>query len=109
MPEAGNQAEAQLGETEARHFIGDDQVAGQRQFEAAAEGDSVDRGDGGERGCVESVHHVMNAFEEIAQGGEAFVFRELLGYAISFAEIGSGAETFFARAVNDQRVSFALQ
>ncbi len=51
----------------------------------------------------------MDAFEEIAQGGEAFVFRKLLGYAVGLAEIGAGAETFFARAMNDQRVGFALQ
>ena len=51
-------------------------------------------GDGGERRFVESVHHVMDAFQEIAQGGEAFVFRERLGYAIGFAQIGAGAETF---------------
>jgi hypothetical protein len=43
----------------------------------------------------------MDAFEEIAESGQAVVLRKLLGYAVSFAEIGSGAETLFARAADD--------
>ena len=35
--EAGDQSQAQFGKTEARHLVGDDQVADQRQLESSAE------------------------------------------------------------------------
>src|SRR5581483_10776842 len=50
-----HQAEAQLGKAEARHLVGDDEVAGQRQLEPAAESDAVDSGDGDQRGGVHRV------------------------------------------------------
>ena len=45
--ETRDQAQAQLGEGKASRLVGDDQIANQSQFEAAAEGDAVDSGDGG--------------------------------------------------------------
>ena len=42
--EAGNQSQAQLRKTKARHFVGDDEIARERQFESAAECDAVDGG-----------------------------------------------------------------
>ena len=48
MPaESGNQAQTQFRKAETRHFVGDDQIANQGKFKPAAEGYSVDRGNGG--------------------------------------------------------------
>ena len=67
---AGNQAEPQFGKAKARHFVGDDQVARQRQLESAAECHAVNGGNGGERSGVDRVHHAMNSLEKIADAGE---------------------------------------
>ena len=51
--EAGNKARAKFGKCKARHFVGDDHVAGQREFESAAKTYAVNGGNGDERRGVE--------------------------------------------------------
>ena len=70
-PKPGIRPEPQLRKAEARHFVGDDQIAGERQFEAAAKRDAVDGRNGGQRRGVDRVHHAMNALEKIAHAGQA--------------------------------------
>ena len=76
--ETGNEAEAQLGKAKAGHFVGDDQIAGERQLEAASESDAVDGGDCCERSSVDCIHHAMNSFEEVADASRARSLRQFL-------------------------------
>ena len=76
-----DESEAKLGEGESRHLVGDDDVAGESEFQATAETNAVDRGDGHEGRGVDGVQDRVNAFEEMADPCEA-----LLG--------GKGCRTF---------------
>jgi len=60
--EAGDEAEAQLGKCEARHFIGHDDVASEGEFEAAAEAHTVNGSDGREWRGVDGIEGGVNAF-----------------------------------------------
>ncbi len=71
--ESWDESEAKLGEGEARHFVGDDDVAGEREFQAAAETDSMDRGDGHEGRGVDGVQDRVDAFEELPDAREALL------------------------------------
>ena len=108
-PKPGIKPEAQLGKAETRHFVGDYQIAGERQLESAAECHAVYGGDSGERSRVDRIHHAMNSLEEIAHTCETRAGRHRLRTAIQFAQIGAGAKAFLAIAGNNQRVSFGLQ
>ena len=68
--ETGNQTETQFGKAKARHFVGDNQIARERQFESASKGDAVDRGNRGKRGGVDCIHYTMNSFQKVADAGE---------------------------------------
>src|SRR5258708_21651540 len=73
-----NQAQSQLGECEARHFVGDDDVAAESQLEPTAEADAVNSGDGHERCGIDSVERGVNTLEELANAGRALFFSEQL-------------------------------
>ena len=62
--EARMQPEQDLGKAEARVVDGDAMVAGQRQFEPAAEAIAVDHRDGRQRQAVEPVEHGMAARQQ---------------------------------------------
>src|SRR5271156_3644182 len=63
--ESGDEPKVYLGLPEARFVAGDDQIAGERQFEAAAECEAVDGRDDGNRQVLETFHHAMAEAREI--------------------------------------------
>src|SRR5208282_3080168 len=63
--EAGDQAEIYLGLSETRLLTCDDEVAGERQLQAAAECEAVDGSDDGNRQVLEAFHHAMAEAREI--------------------------------------------
>jgi len=63
---AGNEAETKFGKSEAGHFIGDDDIADEREFESATETDTVNGGDGDERRIVEPIENRVDVLEKIA-------------------------------------------
>src|SRR5216684_6225521 len=63
---AWDQAQAQLRKSEARHLVGNDDVAGERQLESAAEADAVNGGDGDERCGIDGVEYGVDALDELA-------------------------------------------
>src|SRR5713226_6329073 len=65
---AWDQAQAQLRKSEARHLVGNDDVAGERQLESAAEADAVNGGDGDERCGIDGVEYGVDALDELADG-----------------------------------------
>src|ERR1700746_394711 len=64
--ESGDETEAKFGKTEARHFVGDDQIAEERQFEAAAHAQAVHDGKRDEWRGVDGVGNAMNTLDESA-------------------------------------------
>src|ERR1051326_3143051 len=76
-PEAGNEAEAELREREASHFIGNDDVADESKFESAAETNAMNCGDGDEGSFVEPIQHSVNALEEVADTFGAGIFLQI--------------------------------
>src|ERR1051325_10314533 len=62
----GNESEPQFGEGEARHFVGNNDVAGKSEFEPAAQACAMNRRDGDKRSGVDSVHDRMNALQKAA-------------------------------------------
>jgi len=71
--EAGNEAEAQLGETEARHFVRDDEIAEESEFEAAAHTEAVNSSKRDERRGVDGIGHAVDALDEFSEAGNAFL------------------------------------
>src|SRR5271170_6120341 len=63
--EPRNEPEVYLGLPEARFVAGDDQIACERQFKAAAEGEAVDGRDDWNRQVLETFHHAMAEAREI--------------------------------------------
>src|SRR5260370_6758607 len=53
--EAGDESQTQLGEGEARHLVGDDDVASQGELKPSAKADAVNGGNGHERCGVDRV------------------------------------------------------
>src|SRR6266853_6364885 len=107
--EAGDQAEAQLGEREAGHFVGDDDVAGEGQLETAAEADAVDGGDSSERRDVDGVEHSVDALEELTHASQALFSRERFGGTIKFTKVGAGGKALFASTRNNAGSSVCCQ
>ena len=80
--EAWEDAELHLGEAEARALlaVGDAIVAGKRKFEPAAEAETMDGGDDGDRQLLDAVeqpkrllHHLL----DLSLGGEAREFADI--------------------------------
>src|SRR5258708_3483356 len=99
--ETGDQTQPQLGKRETRHFVGDNNVAAERQLQAASEANAVDRGNRDERRGIDRVKHCMYAFQKLARTGEALFFGERGGRVIELAQVGPGRETMFARTGDD--------
>ena len=87
--EAGRDAEADLGLAELGVLGGQADVAGQRQFAAAAEGEAVDGGDPGLRGRLEVAQTPARARRSAAPFG-----REVL----HLGDVGAGDEGLVAGA-----------
>ena len=92
---AGGQADARLGQGELGLVGGDDDVAGQRDLEAAAHGDAVHRGD-----------HRLVEVEAVGEAAEALgrVDRALAGLGLDLGvvlEVVAGAEGLVAGAGDD--------
>src|SRR5439155_18550190 len=68
---SGNEPQAQFGESKTRHFVGDDDVAGERQLESSTKADTMYGGDGHERSGVNGVQNPVNAREKFADAVEA--------------------------------------
>ena len=81
-PNPGISPSRKFGKAKARHFVGDDQVADEREFKAAAEGNAVNCGDGSQRCRVQRIHHAMDAFEEIVHSSETVGRAKRLGHAM---------------------------
>src|SRR6202043_1168855 len=96
-----NQPQAQLGEREARHFVGDDDVAAESQLEPTAETHTVNGADGDERCGIDGVEYGVDAFKKLPYGGETFLFGERFGTAIEFAEVGARGEALLTCAGED--------
>ena len=73
-PETRDESEAQFGESEAGHLVSDDHIADESEFEAPAETNSVDGGDGDKRSFVEPVKDGMDALEKFTDSGAAILF-----------------------------------
>src|SRR5438132_1310535 len=67
--ETGDQAQAQFRKSEARHLVGDDNVASQGKFQATAEANSVNGSNGDKRRRVNGIQDGVNALEKIAHAG----------------------------------------
>jgi hypothetical protein len=104
--ETRDEAEAQFGKSKAGHFVGDDKVAGESEFESATEADTVNSSDGDEGSVVEKIQNSMNAFEKIADSREAFFFWESSGTVIELAKVGASGKAMFASTVNEANGNF---
>jgi len=62
--EARNEAEAEFRKSEARHFIGNNNVADKSQFEASAKTNSMNSGNGYERCVVNKIQNFVDAFQK---------------------------------------------
>jgi hypothetical protein len=98
---AGNETQAKFRKSEARHFVGHDDVASQGQLEAASKTNPMDRGNGDEGRGVSGVEHRMDALQKFAGTSEALFFGQRGSTAIELAQVGPGRETMFASAGND--------
>ena len=90
--EARMQAEHHFRETKARAVDRDARLAGERDFEAAAEAEAVDHGDGRNLQAFEAVDHRMGAADRDLD-------RPRIGGAAEFVDVGAGDEAgWFCRA-----------
>ena len=98
----GEDAELHLGEAEPRPLlaIGDAPVAGERQFEAAAEAIAVDRrdhGDGKPLDAVEQLERLPDHLLDLGLGVEA----------LELADVGAGDEAPLLGAHDDEALDLA--
>jgi hypothetical protein len=99
--EAGNETEAKLWETEARHFVGDDQIAEESEFEAASHAEAVN-GSEGDEGCgVDGIGHSVDSPDECSQAGNAFLWGEFQCVVVELFQIAADAEAARAGTGND--------
>jgi hypothetical protein len=96
--ETGDEAEAEFGETETRHFIGDDEIAEESEFEAAAHAQAVNGSEGDERSGIDSIGDAVDALDKGSQAGDAFLRRKFQGVAVKLFEVAADAETSGAGA-----------
>ena len=82
---AGQQAELDLGHTEARAIGGDPEIARERELEPAAEGGAVDGGDRRLRVLFEAIEDVGERVHEPREAGGTLDPRQLV-------DVGAGAE-----------------
>src|SRR6266700_6502765 len=99
--EARNEAEAQLGKSKTRHFIGDDHVAGQRQFESSAKTSTMNGGDGDKGRGIDRVQNRVDAFEKGAYARGAVFCGSCRRSRIQLAQISTRGKEGLARAGNN--------
>src|SRR5256885_843851 len=80
--ESGNQTQAQFRKSKARHFIRDDDVAGESQLEPAAKAHAMYRGNGHKGSGVNGIQNGVNAGEKFAHAVEALLLGQRSGSAI---------------------------
>ena len=100
---AGDKTESKLGKAEARHFVGDDQIAEQRELEAPAHTQAVNGGERDEWRRVDGVGDAMNALDESAQAGDAFLWRKMQRVGVKLLQVASNAEATGASAGDNAR------
>ena len=93
--EAGMQAEHHFRKTEPRIVDRDPHLAGQRHFEAAAEAEAVDHGDGRNPQGLQPVDHRMRA-------ADLGLDRAGIGRAAEFVDVGAGDEAGRLGGANDE-------
>src|SRR5438270_5531562 len=84
---------SQLGKTEARQLVGNNQVARQRQLEPAAETHTVDSRDGCEWRHIDPVEHGVNALQEFAHTLWCGRRIRLLNERVQFPQIGASGKS----------------
>jgi hypothetical protein len=99
--ETGDEAEAEFGETETRHFIGNDEIAEESEFEAAAHAQAVNGGEGDERSGVDGISDAVDALDKSSQAGDAFLWGKFQGVAVKLFEIAADTKAARAGARND--------
>ena len=92
-PNPGIRPKSQFGKAETRHLVGDDEIANQGQLEPAAEGYSVDSGDGGQRRSIDRVHDFVDAFQKFPHAARRRLLIHSLRAVVELAQIGAGAES----------------
>ena len=107
--ESRNQPQPQLRKTKARHLIGDDQIAYQRQLEPSAERYAMHRRDRGERRCIDRIQDAVNPLQKVAHSFDRSRLFHLLRAEIQFAQIGARAETGFQRAIQNEGMRFVCR
>ena len=93
--EAGMQAEHHFGKAEARVVDRNPRLAGERDFEPAAEAEAVDHGDGRNLQAFEAVDHRMRAADRGLDGAR-------IGRAAEFVDVGAGDEAGGLRRADDE-------
>jgi hypothetical protein len=99
--EAGDETEAQLGKTEAGHFVGDDEIAEKSEFEAATHAEAVNGSESDEGSGIDGVGHAVNALDKGSEAGDAFLRRKFQGVAVKLFEVAADAEAAGAGAPDD--------
>jgi len=92
---AGQESEPRLRQAELRLARGDAQVAGQRQFHAAAERRSADFGEADEGRVLDALEQALHPPHQIEHGFEAFGSGEAGAHQ---RQIGTGAKYLLAAA-----------
>src|SRR5206468_3326844 len=91
-----------------RHLIRHDEIAGQRQFQAASEADTVYRRDSYKWRTVDRSHYCMNAREEIADSGDLLCSRLILREAVSLAQVRAGTKPARLFAMDNRDTQFSV-
>src|SRR3984957_2518980 len=89
--EAGDETKSQLGKTEARHFVGDNEIAEDSKFEAAAHAQAVNGGKGNERSGINGIGHAVDALDKHSQAGDAFPGRKFHRVVVELFQVAAGA------------------
>src|ERR1700756_520891 len=98
---ARNQAKTQFRKGEAGHFVGDDDVAGERQLEAAAKANAVDRGNSHEWRHIDPREHIVYALQKFPDASDALLLWKGLSGTVQLQKIGAGREPMLLRAGDD--------
>ena len=93
--EAGDDPELDLGLAEERRLRRDAHVAGHGQLAAAAEGETVDRGDGDDARAREAAQQIVRGLQQLAPAG--------LVHRGEGLDVGAGREEQRVRGGDDQR------
>src|ERR1700690_1777678 len=78
----GDQTQTQLRKAEARHFVRYDQVADQRQSQAAAHAQAMHSREGNERRPINRIEHFVDSLQKSAHAREALLLRHADGPAV---------------------------